>query len=90
MSIQSFKHIHEQEESPLAKQARQLGVVHKGRGNYGPKDGDAKYKNVDGKLVPLDKKDAPKKSKRPNNHKRRKPAKNSGRGRSGAAKSKRN
>ena len=61
MSIQSFKHIHEQEESPLAKQARQLGVVHKGRGNYGPKDGDAEYKNVDGKLVPLDKKDAPKK-----------------------------
>ena len=56
MSIKSFR-LHEQDkESELAKQAKKLGVVHKGSGVYGPEDGDAEYKNVDGKLVPLDKK----------------------------------
>jgi ATP-dependent RNA helicase RhlE len=49
------------------------------KGSFGKKK-----KAADGK------KNAPKKSKRPNNYKRRKPANNSGRGRSGAAKSKRN
>ena len=64
MSIKSFR-LHEQEkESELAKQAKKLGVVHKGSGVYGPEDGDAEYKNVDGKLVPLDKK-APKQQQEP-------------------------
>ena len=49
------------------------------KGSFGKKK-----KTADGK------KDAPKKTNKPNNRKWRKPAKNSGRGRNGAAKSKRN
>ena len=72
MSIESFKHIHEQEDqSSIAKQAKDLNVVHKGGGSYGPKNGDAEYKNVDGKLVPIgqkgkaDKKPEPSKKSQP-------------------------